>query len=86
MDAFDQVVNRLPSFDPVPPVWRMHCRCLLKQRRAGEITACRCRFWWRATKRGQWRAISKRRVFWVLLPELRHQLGLFEATGSWPTD
>jgi hypothetical protein len=86
MRAFHQVVSRLPSFDPVPPLWRMGCRCLFKPGRPGEITACACRSWWRASKRGQWYAISRRRVFRVLMPQLRRQLGHFEVTGSWPAD
>jgi hypothetical protein len=86
MRAFSQVVSRLPSLDPVPPVWRMHCRCQLKAGTPGEIAACACRCWWRASKRGQWQAISKRRVFRVLLPQLRRQLGHFETTGNWPAD
>lgn len=86
MRAFHRVVSRLPSFDPVPPVWRMHCRCLLQPGTPREITACECSFWWRASKRGQWHAISQRRVFHVLLPQLRRQLGHFEMTGNWPAD
>jgi hypothetical protein len=86
MGAFDQVVRRLPAFDPMPPVWRMHCHCSFKPGRPGEIAACTCRFRWRANKRGQWYAISKRRAFRVLTPELRRVLGQFEVTGSWPAD
>lgn len=86
MGAFDQVASRLPSFDPMPPVWRMHCRCLLTPGKPGQIAACACRSWWRASKRGQWHAISKRRALRMLLPELRRQLGYFELTGRWPAD
>jgi hypothetical protein len=86
MRALHQVINCFPSYDPVPPVWRMHCRCQLKPGRPGDIAACACRSWWRASKRGQWHAISKRRAFRELLPQLRHQLGHFEVTGNWPAD
>jgi hypothetical protein len=86
MGAFDQLARRLPAFDPTPPVWRMRCRCAFKAGRPGQIAACGCRFWWRASRRGQWYAISKRRAFRTLLPELTRALGHFEATGAWPAD
>jgi hypothetical protein len=84
MVAFDQLASRLPSYDPTPPVWRMHCRCQLKPGGPGDLAACACRYWWRASKRGQWCAISKRRAFRVLLPGLKRALGHFEVTGNWP--
>ena len=52
----------------------------------GEIAACECRSWWRAWKRGRWYAISKRRAFRALLPELMRELSYYEMTGRWPTD
>jgi hypothetical protein len=51
----------------------------------GQIAVCECRSWWRAGKRGRWYAISKRRAFRALLPELMRELGHFEVTGRWPT-
>jgi hypothetical protein len=84
MGAFDHLISRLPVFEPTPPVWRMRCRCPLRGGRPGQIAACRCRFWWRVGKRGSWYAISKRRAFRALVPELRRALGDFEAAGGWP--
>jgi hypothetical protein len=83
MGAFDQLMSRLPALDPAPPVWRMHCRCPRRGGRPGQITACACRFWWRVSKRGHWYAISKRRAFRALAPELRRVLGDFERAGGW---
>jgi hypothetical protein len=84
MSAFDQPVKRPQSYEPIPPVWRMHCRCLFRVGRPGEIAACGCRSWWRVSKRGRWYAISKRRAFRALLPDMRLDLGYFEMTGRWP--
>ena len=86
MGAFDQLVKCLQSYEPAPPVWRMHCLCSFRAGRAGEIAACQCRSWWRAGKRGRWHAISKHRAFRALLPELMRELGHFEMTGGWPAD
>jgi hypothetical protein len=61
----------------------MRCRCPLRPGAPGQIAACECRFWWRASKRGQWYAISKRRAFRVLAPELRRALADFEQPGGW---
>ena len=82
MGAFDQLARRFPAFEPTPPVWRMRCRCPLRAGRPGQIAACECRFWWRAGRRGQWYAISKRRAFRALVPELRRALGDFERGTS----
>lgn len=84
MSSSDQPVTRLPSYEPFPPVWRMHCQCLFRPGRPGEIAACACRFWWRFGKRGRWYAISKRRAYRTLAPDLRKMLRCFEATGAWP--
>jgi hypothetical protein len=84
MGAFDQPVRRLPPYEPLPPVWRMHCLCTFRAGRRGEIAACACRSWWRVGRRGRWHAISKRRAFRALLAELRRELGCFETTGRWP--
>ena len=86
MSALDRLVKGLPSYEPIPPVWRMHCRCLLRCGRPGEIAACQCRSWWRVSKRGRWQAISKRRAFRALLPGMRRELDHFEMTGGWPAD
>jgi hypothetical protein len=86
MGAFDQPVQRLPSYEPFPPAWRMRCRCPFRAGRPGEIAACACGYWWRVSKRGQWYAISKRRAFRALLPDLMRELGRFETTGDWPTN
>ncbi|HEV2375266.1 MAG TPA: hypothetical protein VGS19_24285 [Streptosporangiaceae bacterium] len=61
----------------------MHCRCLFRAGKPGEVAACECRSWWRVSKRGRWHAISKRRAFRRLLPGLRRELSYFEATGTW---
>jgi hypothetical protein len=61
----------------------MFCRCSFRAGRRGEIAACECRSWWRVGRRGRWYAISKRRAFRALLPELMRELGHFEATGNW---
>ena len=84
MGASDQPVKRLPPHEPLPPVWRMHCLCAFRVGRRGEIAVCQCRSWWRVGRRGRWYAISKRRAFRALLPELRRELGYFETTGRWP--
>jgi hypothetical protein len=86
MGAFGQLASRFRSFEPTPPVWRMHCRCPVKAGRPGHIAACECRFWWRAGKSGRWHAISRRRAFRALLPELQGAIGHFEATGTWPAE
>jgi hypothetical protein len=86
MGAFDQLANHLATLEPTPPVWRMRCRCRSKHGQPGQITACECRFWWRISKRGGWYAISKRRAFRALAPELRRVVAQFEATGAWPAD
>jgi len=86
MSAFEQLFQRLPALEPTPPVWRMRCRCPAKAGPPGQIAACGCRFWWRIGKRGGWYAISRRRAFRALLPELRRTVGQFEATGAWPAD
>jgi hypothetical protein len=62
----------------------MSCNCLFRADRPGQIAACQCGFWWRVGRRGQWHAISKRRAFRTLLPDLRRALGYFEVTGGWP--
>jgi hypothetical protein len=85
MGVFDQPVNRVRSYDPTPPVWRMRCLCSFRAGRAGEIAACQCRYWWRVGRRGRWYAISKRRAFRALASELRRELSSFEAAGIWPT-
>jgi hypothetical protein len=84
MGVFDQPVQRLQSYDPFPPVWRMRCLCSFRAGTVGEIAACRCRFWWRVGRRGRWYAISRRRAAGVLARELRRELGYFEVTGNWP--
>lgn len=84
MGAFDQTVKRQQSYEPNPPVWRMHCLCSFRAGRAGEIAACECRSLWRVGNRGRWYAISKRRAFRALRPELRRELRYFEVTGGWP--
>jgi hypothetical protein len=84
MDAFDQPAGRVRPHEPIPPVWRMFCRCSFRAGRHGEIAACACRWWWRVGRRGRWYAISKRRAFRALLPGLIGELGYFEATGGWP--
>jgi hypothetical protein len=84
MSAFKQPVRPLSSYEPIPPVWRMSCRCLFGLGEPGEVVVCQCRFWWRVGRRGRWYAISKRRAFRVLLPDLRRELGFFETTGDWP--
>jgi hypothetical protein len=80
MVAFDQPV------EPLCPVWRLNCWCSFKAGRPGEIAACKCRYWWRVSKRGRWYAVSKRRAFRVLLPDLVRELCCFEMTGAWPRD
>jgi hypothetical protein len=47
---------------------------------------CKCGYWWRASKSGRWRAISARRAFRVLFPDLMRELSCFELTGGWPED
>jgi hypothetical protein len=84
MSAFDQPVKHLPSCEPFPPLWRMQCQCSFRVGRPGEIAACACRFWWRVGKRGRWYAISKRRAFRALVPDLRRGLSYFEAAGACP--
>ena len=84
MSAFDQPVNRVRPHEPIPPVWRMFCRCSFKAGKQGEIAACGCRSWWRVGRQGRWYAISKRRAFRALLPGLLGELGHFETTGDWP--
>jgi hypothetical protein len=61
-------------------------RLLVQARRAGEVAACECGYWWRAGKRGRWRAISARRAFRALFPGLMRELSRFELTGGWPED
>ena len=84
MSTFDQLIKRRPSYEPNFPVWRMHCRCRFRAGRPGEIAACGCRFWWRVSKRGRWYAISKRRAFRALMPDVMRELGYLEVTGRWP--
>jgi len=86
MSAFDQLRNPLPSCQPLRPVWRVRCRCWFRPGTPGEATACECGYWWRADKRGRWRAISARRAFQVLFPALTRDLRIFELTGFWPED
>jgi hypothetical protein len=86
MGAFEQLASRLPVFEPTPPVWRMRCRCRAKAGQPGHVTVCGCRFWWRIGKHGGWYAISKRRAFRALAPELRRAVAHFETTGVWPAD
>ena len=62
----------------------MQCQCMFRAGKPGEITVCACRFWWRVGKRGRWYAISRRRAFRVLVPDLRRTLRYIEATGAWP--
>jgi hypothetical protein len=83
MDVSDQPVNRLKSYDPFPPVWRMRCLCSFRAGKAGEIAACGCRLWWRVGRRGRWYAISRRRALSVLARELRRELDYFDVTGNW---
>ena len=83
MGAFDPV-RRLPRHEPIPPVWRMFCRCSFRVGRVGEIAVCGCRSWWRVGRSGRWYAISQRRAFRALLPDLAHEIGHFEITGGWP--
>lgn len=64
----------------------MNCLCSFRVGKVGEIAACECRYWWRVDKRGKWCAISKRRAFRVLLPDLMRELSHFEATGGWAKD
>ena len=85
MSAFGQPVRRLSSYEPLPPVWRMQCQCSFRVGTPGEITACACSYWWRASKRGRWYAISRRRAFRALMPGLKRELGYLEVTGRWPT-
>jgi hypothetical protein len=84
MSAFDPSVNRVRSHDPTPPMWRMHCLCSFRAGKPGEIAVCECRCWWRVSRRGRWYAISRRRAFRALLPELRRELSYFEEAGGWP--
>jgi len=84
MSVFDQPVERLQPHEPIPPVWRMFCRCSFKVGRWGDIAACECRSWWRVGKRSRWYPISKRGAFRALLPELMRELNYFEVTGDWP--
>jgi hypothetical protein len=86
MGTFDQLGNHLLPYQPLPPVWRMQCTCSFQPGRPGQVAACECGYWWRAGKRGRWHAISVRRAFRVLLPELIDGLGRFELTGDWPAD
>ena len=62
----------------------MHCLCWFGAGMPGQIAACGCRSWWRVSKRGRWHAISKRRAFRALVPQLRRELDYFEAMGDWP--
>jgi hypothetical protein len=64
----------------------MQCRCSFRAGRPGEIAACACRYWWRVSKRGRWYAISKRRAFHALLPDLIRDIGCFETAEGWPGD
>ena len=84
MGAFDQPVRRRHRHEPIPPVWRMFCRCSFRVGRVGEVAVCGCRSWWRVGRSGRWYAISKRRAFRALLPDLAHEIGHFEVTGGWP--
>jgi hypothetical protein len=84
MSAFDQLRNELRSVQPVPPVWRMQCRCRFRPGSPGEIAVCKCGYWWRAGQRGRWRAICARRAFRVLVPGLMREVSCFELTGGWP--
>lgn len=84
MSAFDPSVNRFKPHEPTPPVWRMHCLCSFRAGKPGQIAACECRCWWRVSRRGRWYAISRRRAFRALLPELRRDLSHFEEAGGWP--
>jgi hypothetical protein len=86
MGAFDLPVTHLQPHEPFLPAWRMSCQCSFRPGRRGEITACGCRSWWRVGKRGRWYAISQRRAFRTLLPDLMRELGHFEMTGNWPGD
>jgi len=84
MGVFDQPVQPLQPHEPIPPVWRMFCRCSFQVGRRAEIAVCECRSWWRVSKRGRWYPISRRRAFRALLPEVRRELSHFEVTGGWP--
>lgn len=86
MGTFDQLGSRLLTYQPLPPVWRMQCRCSFKPGRPGEIAACQCGYWWHVSNRGRWHAISTRHAFRVLLPDLMGMLSCFELTGGWPGD
>ncbi len=81
---FGQSVTTPRPHDPMPPLWRMFCRCSFRAGTRGEIAACACRSWWQVGKRGRWRAISKHRARRALLPSLRRDLAYFELTGKWP--
>ena len=37
-------------------------------------------------RRGRWYAISRRRAFRALMPDLIRELGYLEVTGRWPAD
>ena len=84
MGAFNRSATRVPPHEPFPPVWRMFCRCSFGVGRRGEIAACGCRSLWRVSKRGRWYAVSRRRAFRALLPELRRELRYFDVAGGWP--
>jgi hypothetical protein len=84
MSPFDPSAHRVQPHDPTPPVWRMYCLCLFRPGARGEIAPCHCGSWWRVGRRGRWHAISRRRAFRALLPELRRALAHFEAAGTWP--
>jgi hypothetical protein len=84
MSAFDQLRNHPLARQPLRPVWRIRCRCWFRPGAPGEVAVCECGFWWRAGRRGQWRAISRRHVFRALLPGLMGELSRFELTGRWP--
>ena len=84
MGVFDRLASSGRPHEPIPPVWRMFCRCSFRVGRLGEIAACECRSWWRVGKGGRWYAISKRRAFRTLVPELTREVGYFEVTGGWP--
>ena len=87
MGTFDQLVKRLQSYEPNPPVWRMRCLCSFRAGKVGEIAPCECRsWWWRVGKHGRWHAISKRRAFRALRTELMRELSYLELTGDWPAD
>jgi hypothetical protein len=50
------------------------------------VRRARVRLWWRVSKRGRWYAISKRRAFRALMPDLRRELRYLEVTRRWPAD